>query len=148
MFDLNLQVIDSRMADILAELLKYYFSGKGSKTIDLLELVKIQNPCNYNGSLGHKFYDYKLKNFMRDVALGMTPSKRWNGKFDATGGYIVVKEDGELLCYHLYNHNEFQEYLLKNTKFETSSSSRYEYGEVYKESVEYYIKLNLQIRFV
>ena len=78
----------------------------------------------------------------------MVPSKVWNGKADATGGYIVVREDGEVLCYHLFNMNEFENYLLDNTRFETASTSRHGFGNIYKENEKYYIKLNLQIRFI
>lgn len=148
MFNLNLQVIDSRMPEILGEFLVYFYSGKGSRIIDLLEIIQKENPCEYNNELGHSFYEYKMKSFMRDVALGMVPSVMWSGEFDATGGYIVVKENGDVLCYHIYNHNEFQDYLLKNTKLETASTNRYEFAEVYREEGKYYIKLNLQIRFI
>lgn len=129
MFNLNLKVIDSGISVILATFLKYYYNGYGSKLFDLLPQVQIDNPCNFNNTLGHDFYEYKIKKFMIDVALGMTPSKVWTGKFDATGGYIVVKEDGEVLCYHVYNHNEFQDYLLTNVKFETPSSTRHNFGK-------------------
>lgn len=40
--------------------------------------------------------------------LGMMPSKVWTGELDATGGYLVVKDNGEILCYHIYNRNEFE----------------------------------------
>lgn len=143
MFQLNLQVIDSKMPDILAALLKYYYSGKGPKTNELLELMKNENPCNFNSSLGHNFYEYKVKNFMRDIALGMTPSKMWGGQFD--GGYKVVNKDGEILYYHVYNDNEFQDYLLNNTRFETPSSS---IGEIYQIDDQYFINLNLEIHLV
>ena len=89
-----------------------------------------------------------MKNFLTDIALGMTPATPWTGDFQATGGYIIVREDGEVLCYHLYNHNEFQEYLFKNTRFDTPSASRYEFGSIYKENDKNYIKLNLQVRFI
>jgi hypothetical protein len=78
----------------------------------------------------------------------MTPAQPWTGDFQATGGYIIVKEDGEILCYHIYNHNEFQEYLFRNTRFETPSTGRYEFGTIYTENGKNYIKLNLQVRFV
>ena len=68
--------------------------------------------------------------------------------FGATGGYIIVREDGEVLCYHLFNRNEFENYLLKNTKFETASTSRHQFGDIYKENGKYFIKLNLQVRFI
>jgi hypothetical protein len=77
----------------------------------------------------------------------MMPSKVWTGQYDATGGYLIVKTDGEVLCYHIYNKNEFEDYSFADTKLDTASSSRHRFGEVYKENGEFYFKLNLQIRF-
>ena len=75
------------------------------------------------------------------------PSKVWGGNYDATGGYLIVKQDGEVLCYHIYNKNEFENYLFNNTKLETASSERHSFGKIYKSGIDFYIKLNLQIRF-
>lgn len=61
--------------------------------------------------------------------------------------YIVVTREGKVLAYHIYNRNYFEEYLLKNTKYETASTSRHGFGEVYSENGEDYIKLNLQVWF-
>ena len=77
----------------------------------------------------------------------MMPAKVWNGLYDATGGCLVVKDNGEILSYHIYNKNKFENYLYHNTKLDTASSSRHNFGKIYKENGEYYIKLNLQIRF-
>ena len=66
----------------------------------------------------------------------MMPSKVWTGELDSTGGYLVVKEDGEILCYDIYNRNEFEDYLLNNTKLETASSTRHGFGTVYKEDTK------------
>lgn len=78
----------------------------------------------------------------------MTPAKAWTGRYNATGGIIIVKEDGELVCYHIYNKNEFEDYLVKNTRFEQASTTRYNFGKLYKEKESILIKLNLQIRFL
>lgn len=32
----------------------------------------------------------------------MTAGKEWNGYEAATGGYIIIKKDGDVLCYHLH----------------------------------------------
>nr|MCR5260604.1 HpaII family restriction endonuclease [Candidatus Gastranaerophilales bacterium] len=111
-------------------------------------LVRKNNPCNLNTKLPHLYYEHKMKNFLTDIALGMTPATVWTGTYQATGGYIIVREDGEVLCYHVYNHNEFQKYLFKNTRFDTPSASRYDFGYIYQENGKNYIKLNLQIRFI
>jgi len=147
-FELNLKLIDSRMAEIISEILLDFFRGKGSKIYDLIELIKERNPCSFILDHSHPFYEYKIKNLLSDIALGMIPTAVWDGLIDATGGIIIVREDGEVLCYHIYNKNEFQDFLLKNLKLETSSSSRHDYGKIYEENSEYYFKLNLQIRFI
>jgi HpaII restriction endonuclease len=145
---LNLQLIDSDLPRIIAELLLIKYANSGTTTIyNALQQLNGSNPLNYDFKFGHPFYEYKIKNFLTDVALGMTPTSIWKGTYDATGGILIVKEDGAIVCYHIYNRNEFQEYLLKNTRIEQASTSRYEFGEVYSENGKFYLKLNLQIRF-
>jgi type II restriction enzyme len=78
----------------------------------------------------------------------MIPSKVWTGKYDTTGGYLVVKDDGDILCYHVYNRNDFENYLLNHTRLETASFSRHGFDEIYEEEGELFLKLNLQIRFI
>lgn len=146
-FNLNMQLIDSNMPIITSNILVNYYRGLATELEKLTEITEQQNPCKYKLNHNHSFYKYKIKAFITDIALGMTPTSVWNGKYDANGGYIVVREDGEVLCYHIYNRNEFQDYLLKNTKLETPSSSRYGFGKIYKQDNELLIKLNLQIRF-
>lgn len=147
-FGNNLILIDSCLPKILSEMVCCFFTSNKSKVSDLVEETYNNNPLDYNLRQGHPFYEYKIKRFLTDIALGMMPSKVWTGEYDATGGYLVVKEDGDVLCYHIYNKNEFENYLLNNTKLETASSSRYDYGTIYKEDGKLYIKLNLQIRFI
>ena len=147
-FNRNLTMIDSLFPLIASEILKYFFKGEGTKITDLVDKLKAVNPCDYDLSNNHPFYEYRIKNFLTDCALGMTPTSTWTGEYDATGGYIVVKEDGDIVCYHIYNRNEFQEYLYKNTKLETPSSGKHGFGVIYEEDGSQYFKLNLQVRFI
>lgn len=144
----NLILIDGDLPKITAELLKMYYAENYTTVVSAIDKLTEDNPIGYNINNKHPFYSYKFKALLKEVALGMVPSKVWNGKADATGGYIVVREDGEVLCYHLFNMNEFENYLLDNTRFETASTSRHGFGNIYKENEKYYIKLNLQIRFI
>lgn len=146
-FGNNLILIDSGLPKIIAESLKLFFTSTLSTIVELTNQISISNPLNYNLETNHPFYSYKVKRFLTEVALGMMPSKVWTGKLDTTGGYLVVKENGEVLCYHIYNRNEFEDYLFTNTKLETASSKRHEFGKIYEENGQYYFKLNLQIRF-
>ena len=145
---LNLQLIDSDLPEILAELLllKYSTPGLALLSATLQQLTK-NNPLHFDLSQGHPFYEYKIKNFLTDSALGMTPATMWTGQYDATGGIIIVKENGELVCYHIYNRHEFQNYLLNNTRLERASTGRYNFGDLYRENAKIFLKLNLQVRF-
>lgn len=84
---------------------------------------------------------------MTSAALGMMPAKVWNGQYDANGGYLVVKKDGEILCYHFYDRNRFEEYLFTNAYLERSSTTRHEYALIVKgNDGALYFKLNFQVR--
>ena len=147
-FGNNLILIDSALPKIVSETLIKFFTSSLSKSVELINSFNETNPLNFDLENNHPFYTYKFKRFITDIALGMMPSKVWTGQLDATGGYLVVKENGEVLCYHIYNRNEFEDYLYSNTKFETASSSRHDFGSIYKEKDKLYFKLNLQIRFI
>lgn len=88
-----------------------------------------------------------IKQFLLAFALGVTYSTPWYGKFNANGGYIVVKEDGDIICYHFFDRNDLEDYLFFNTRFETLSTSRHNFGDIYQENGECFLKLNLQVRF-
>lgn len=146
-FSNNLILIDSLLPQILANVVLNFYSTLHSNTEDLVKLTEDENPLKFDTTDKHLFYSYKIKRFLTDIALGMMPSKVWTGEYDATGGYLIVKADGEILCYHIYNKNEFENYLLANTKLDTASSTRHEFGKIYEENGQLYFKLNLQIRF-
>lgn len=146
-FSNNLILIDSKLPEILAQIIYEFYTSKKSSLADLIKIINTKNPINYDVSNEHRFYEYKIKRFLTDIALGMMPSLVWTGKYDATGGYLIVKENGDVLCYHIYNRNEFEDYLYNNSKLETASSKRHNFGTIYEENGQFYIKLNLQIRF-
>lgn len=147
-FSNNLILIDSKLPEILSQIVYEFYSSNKSRILDLVDNIDSKNPLNFDLSNEHKFYEYKIKRFLTDIALGMMPSKVWTGQYDATGGYLIVKENGDVLCYHIYNRNEFENYLFNNTKLDTGSSSRHGFGTIYEDEGELFFKLNLQIRFI
>jgi len=38
----------------------------------------------------------------------MTTAKEWKEHCDVNGGYIAVKKDGNIVCYHFYNRNNVE----------------------------------------
>ena len=147
-FESNLMLIDRDISRILAYMLENFYRGKASKVSDLSDICKKDNVCNAKELSRDIFYSYKIQEFMTIIALGMMPASQWKGKYEATGGYIIVKEDGDILCYHIYNRNEFREYLYNNTKFDTPSKTKHHFGVIEEADGKQILKLNLQIRFV
>lgn len=143
-FGANLMMIDSRMEELIGEMLLDSYKNNYTDCAELIERMENNNPLGYPRE---GFYSYKFKKFLCAKALGLDPSKEWNGMDDANGGYIVVREDGEVVAYHLYNRDMFEQYLYDNTFLERASTSRHGYASLYVEDDEMYINLNLQIRF-
>ena len=140
----NLILIDSRMDEILAQSLLYYYVDGTSSVREIVDRLKEDNPLEFGNPYA---YEYKFKKFLAAIALGMKPNTVWNGKDEATGGYIIVTKKGDVVAYHLYNRDCFETYLLDNTKLDTPSTSRYDFGKVYSDGTNNLFDLNLQIRF-
>jgi hypothetical protein len=147
-FRKNLRKIDSNFPEIIAEIIKHYYNGKGSRISDLVDYISEDTGFCAKLDLNKSDFVFKVKRFLSDVALGMTPKKEWDGYAKAHGGYVIVKENGEVVCYHIYNRDEFEEYLYNNTKLDTPSTTRHKFGDIYEKDGEKRIKYNLQIRFI
>ena len=148
-FHNNLLFIDSSMPQFIAECLSISSGCNGILSVaDVVKCIAGRNPFGFTGRNVENFYAHKMKMLLLDVALGMTPAKEWSGRYDANGGYLVVRQDGEIVCYHFYYQNDVEDYLFYNTRFERASRSRYNYGSLYRgDDGAVRIKLNLQIRF-
>lgn len=143
-FKRNLIMVDSSMPQILGNMLLYHYNEDIKECDKLVTLAGKRDPLGYGDAM---MYEYKFKKFLCSCALGMKPAKRWDGLDEANGGYIIVKADGEILAYHIYNRNFFEQYLLDNTIIERASTSKHNYMSLYEENGEMFIKLNLQVRF-
>lgn len=155
-FSENIQLIDSSLDVFLADCLYVFMKHKISSLSEIVEKVSKRNPCKYTTTTNDRllcFYEYKMKRLVVDAALGMQPKTPWTGRYDASGGYIVVKEEGDVVCYHLYNWNALQDYLYKNLRFETPTSTgsgskkSFNYALHYKENGIDYMDICLQLRF-
>ena len=147
-FENNLRMIDSCMPKLMAWMLADCYKNRDINIKTSVERISEANPLKYDFSDGHDFYGYKVKSLMVCIALGMVPAKLWKGQYDATGGYIVVKNNGDVVCFHIYDRNLLEDYLFNNTRFDTPSSGRYNMGKVYKKNSKYFFDLVMQIRFV
>lgn len=143
----NLTLLDLGIERIIADSLIEYYSGKGRTLAEITESISTADPLNITCGTDQPMYAYKVKQFLLAFALGVTCTRPWYGNFHANGGYIVVKEDGNIICYHFFDRNDLEDYLFFNTRFETPSTSRHLFGDIYQENEEFFLKLNLQVRF-
>lgn len=143
----NLTLLDLGIERIIADCLIDYYSGKGRTVSEITGHISVSDPLKIANDTDQPMYAYKVKQFLLAFALGVTSSTPWYGRFHANGGYIVIKEDGDIICYHFFDRNDLENYLFFNTRFETPSTSRHLFGKIYQENGEYFLKLNLQIRF-
>jgi type II restriction enzyme len=147
--DFNLKMVMTEMPAVFAEMIKIYYSGSVNKIAELTDIVAetgIVNTIDNRVLLRHK-----VKELLTNIALGMVPNTKWTGDYEATGGYIIVKDDGDVVCYHIYNHNAFKNYMFENTRFDTPSKSKHHFGTIYTDDTnvdKQFLKLNVQIRFL
>lgn len=145
-FQQNLRMTDSLLPDIIAYMLLDFFGGRGTLTLeDASERVVGLLPFQTT-ELEVKT---KIKTFLSNITLGMVPTREWDGS-ELGGGCIFVKNDGDIVCFTLYDRDAFKEYLIKNTKFDTASSSRNKFGVLYRDEAtgRLFFNLNLDIRMI
>lgn len=145
MLDGNLRLIDSKMPEIIAELLLVRYTTGKTQVKELTEIVEEKNPMGFEGK--QPFYRYKVSEFLMAAFTGMKPSKLWNGYEEAHGGYIVVTSSRKILCFPLSNRDSFMDYLFRSTYLETGSTTRHEFAKVERTEKGVIYKLNLDVRF-
>ncbi len=143
-FRTNLQLIDDGLPRLVAQILLQNYVTGVSDCADLIDTIAQANPYDYPCKL---FYQAKFKRFLRAVALGLMPAQKWTDLDDATGGYLLVKKDGEIVAFYIYNRKLFDDYLYYNTRLEHPSTTKHKYLSLYTKDDKVYLKLNLQIRF-
>ena len=143
----NLIMLDGGLPSVIASLLLEQLNSGVSTLKELVNRITKINPLGYDTRQPSPFYAYKVKHLLTSAALGMMPATAWDGKLDANGGYLVVKGDGDILCYHFYDRNRFEDYLFSNAYLERSSTSRHNYASIIKEEDgTLSFKINFQVR--
>lgn len=128
-FNKNLILIDDALPLILQYALLYYYRNHNQVTCNsIIEKMEEDDPLNRQIK---NYYKLKFSRFLYNIALGWTPRKQeWNGEEEANGGYIVVDKKGDVKAIHGSSKSMFQNYLLDNTKFDTPSTSRHNFGTI------------------
>lgn len=131
----SLQLVDSRMDEILADALIAYYNREITKLSD------------YKGNIiPQQASQNRLKDFIRYTIFGIFPNKEWDGECSANGVILVEGQNGQIVFFHMSKENILKDYFLSRSYFDTPSLSRHRFGQVYYENGIPHIKLNLQIR--
>ena len=146
-FRCNLLMIDLHFPRMLAEMVRMMHLDGISRVSELTERIKEINPLKIKDELinKHGFYEFKMKQFLLALALGMRPAKIYNGTDSAVEGILLVDAEGEVLCYHKSEHRTFADFLFLNTRLEKGSVDKDKYGFLEKENGVYYFRLNVKI---
>ena len=143
----NLFLVRESMAKIMAWCVKDRLIDSPGH-FEVMETVKRMIAANPLGVPGARiYYEKAIKDFLMAGFTGMTAGKEWDGKEQVNGGYIVVMDDGDVICYHSSDRESFRDYLYRNTHFEYVSADKYVWSRIIKIDGEYYLPLNLSVRF-
>ena len=138
------------MPAIVGGMLKYfYYDNSGSQTsvAEAITNIAENNVANYSMKNLQNIYHIKVANLIYNMFTGLRFGANWNGRAEVNGGYIVLKNDGDVVAYHSTIADEFKEFLVSKLRFESPSHSRHKDMVIEKIDGDYYLKLALQLRF-
>ena len=143
----NLELIDSNMPEIISKMLIEFFVNRVSSIKENIQKVISAKNLNTSNSEDFQSLEIKIKRLLVAILLGFFAGKKWDGHYNAKGT-IVVKDDGEQVAFHIIEQEALEDYLFKNIKFDTPSTTRHRYGSLILENdKKMYFKLNMQLRF-
>ena len=128
---------------------KYYFENLSSPTSveDCIAYLAENDIAGYGFDDLKNTYRGKIAHFLLCIFTGMRLGSPWNGRQEVNGGYIVVKNNGDVVAFHSTIADEFKDFLVAKMRMESPSHSRHKDMVIYKESDRYFLKLALQLRF-
>lgn len=143
----NLELVRDSMAEIMAWCIKDRLISNNTDygVMETAERLIEANPLHKSN--GAVYYPKAIKDFLMASFTGMTAGRVWDGKEQVNGGYIVVTETGDVLCYHSNDRETFRDYLYRNTHFEYVSVEKYKWSFIEQDGPDFIIPLNFSIRF-
>ncbi|MBL4750884.1 MAG: HpaII family restriction endonuclease [Amylibacter sp.] len=167
-FERNIKKLDTMMPEFLAFMAIERFRPSGKKrpiyaykTVGALTKALSRNKgLHSKHRLSYDDYKYKIKLLLEAVSLGMVPSEIWNGYSKAKGGFLIVKNSGEIVYFSIFDRDRYLDYLFNNMIFETPSSSpktpsnptgkNFPYSQIFCRGSNrdmFFVKITMQLRF-
>jgi DNA (cytosine-5)-methyltransferase 1 len=146
--DYNLKIVDSRMPEVVAQMLLEFYINRNSSVQNNLKVIHETGLLNQRIQYGDlATLTIRVKRLLVNTLLGFFPAKKWDGNYSSKGT-IVLKENGEQVAFHIIDLKSLEDYLFENIKFDTPSLTRHRFGSlILEKNNKLYFKLNLQLRF-
>lgn len=105
------------LPEIVGAMLKFYYFENEVKTENsncaaALNYIVSKNISGYKYSDNYAIYERKNGTLLYDMFCGMRLSTDWNGKSSVNGGYIVIKNDGDVVAFHSTIADESKQFLI------------------------------------
>ncbi len=143
----NLKMIDTNMPQIIGYILIAFYQQRIVKMSEIVPyLCKNTNILEKLNMDDEQMLKSKIKKLLVSIILGFFAGTRWDGEYESNGT-IVVKNNGDLVGFHIIELNNMEDYLYENIKLDTPSTSRHKYGSIIQDNNNLFFKLNLQLRF-
>ena len=128
----NLILIESHLPQILSDLILHSFKRKEQSLSGLIEMLAHQNLNS------KEFYKYKIKEFLKHLALGLSTKEIYYGEPNIYNHYPVLKNENDIL-YYGENSNLFLNTLLDSSIITISNRGEFEALD------KKYVKLSFEI---
>ena len=149
-FRCNLLMIDLHFPRLLAEMVRLMHLEDITRISELTARMRDINPLKIKDELirKHGFYEYKVKQFLLALALGMRPAKIYAGQASAIDGMLLTDGEGRVYSYDRSAPDVLAEFLYRHTRLEKGALEKDKYGFLERENGVWYFKLNAKIGFI
>lgn len=146
-YEQNLTLVDSQFPLVLAQMVFNYYKDRRLKSFaSAIEQLAVDNPAHLRIPDKKIAYESMVKRFLHQHVLGMNAKTPWDGHYSVTGGCIVVKSDGTLVCFYTYNFNKLDDFLFRSASFDTPSAKKHKFGTIEQVGNDLFLNLNFQVR--
>lgn len=145
-YEQNLCLVDTQFSHVLAQMVLNYYKDRHLKKFETaVKRLSDDNPLSLPVQNKEIVYKSMVKRFLHQHVLGMNAKTPWDGNYSVSGGCIVVKSDGDLVCFYTYNLNKLDDFLFRSAAFDTPDT-RLDFGTIEEVGNDLFLNLNFQVR--
>lgn len=142
----NLEDIDPALPEFMASALFSSYSGIDRDVENVVSETITKDPLEMGlyGLQGRFVNAFDL--LLQEVCAGMTATKKSTRKIEQRLGVIEVDKAGVSRLIEIISNSRFKSYLYSNSKFDSPSRMKFDYGYLIEKDGKMFLDLNFQIR--